>query len=88
MIKKWHAAEGESCFVSFFPLFLRGDHFSLLEINETDGCVYYYDTLERGDKADVRARDLGKSDDLCGANQKIGSLRATILASEVRGDSA
>jgi hypothetical protein len=60
MIKKWHAVEGKTSLVSFFPLFLRGDHFSLLEVNEIDGCVYYYDTLERGDKADVRVRDPAK----------------------------
>lgn len=69
MVKKWHAAEGKSRLVSFFPLFLRGDHFSLLEVNEIDGCIYYYDTLERGDKADVRVRDLQKGNDPCGANQ-------------------
>ena len=53
-IAEWNTAEDQTPLVSFFPLFLQGDHFGLLEINERDRSIYYYDSLERGDEANVK----------------------------------
>ncbi|CAH0017605.1 unnamed protein product [Clonostachys rhizophaga] len=45
-IAAWHnEAEGSAKLVSFFPLFLNQNHFTLLEVNERDGCIYHYDSL-------------------------------------------
>lgn len=54
-LKAWHKEiAADSCIVCFFPLWQRENHFSLLEINEFDGCVYHYDSMNKGDNELVK----------------------------------
>ncbi|KAH6646811.1 hypothetical protein BKA67DRAFT_663195 [Truncatella angustata] len=45
-IEKWNAEQAEGHLTCFFPLFLQNDHFTLLEINQTDDSVSHYDTAK------------------------------------------
>ncbi|RYP02123.1 hypothetical protein DL764_005958 [Monosporascus ibericus] len=42
-ISRWNVAEANDQLVFFFPLFLKSNHFTLLEINQIDRCIYHYD---------------------------------------------
>ncbi|CAG9949756.1 unnamed protein product [Clonostachys rosea f. rosea IK726] len=45
-IAAWHNEVDDSAkLVSFFPLFQNQNHFTLLEVNERDDCIYHYDSL-------------------------------------------
>jgi len=54
---EWHRqVEAHSPLVCFFPLFEHQSHFSLLEINEREGFIYHYDSMGKGENADVKVR--------------------------------
>ena len=38
----------------FFSLFQRQNHFSLLEVNESEGCIYHYDPIGKEENADIK----------------------------------
>jgi hypothetical protein len=40
--------------VAFFPLFQNNNHFSLLEINDRDKCLYHYDSLPATDQSHIK----------------------------------
>ncbi|KAI5920145.1 hypothetical protein F4810DRAFT_723856 [Camillea tinctor] len=40
--------------VHFFPLLQHENHFSLLEVNEMDNCIYHYDALAKGPKKNIK----------------------------------
>jgi hypothetical protein len=47
-IAAWHnEADDSAKLVSFFPLFQNQNHFTLLEVNERDNCIYHYDSLSK-----------------------------------------
>lgn len=52
-VSKWRAELGASTLVCFFPLLLNDNHFTLLEINDREGCIYYYNSL-KGSYKDVQ----------------------------------
>lgn len=57
-INAWHKElSTDSDIVCFFPLCQHENHFSLLEINEIDGCIYHYDSLNEGDNDLVKVCD-------------------------------
>ncbi|KAF5969556.1 hypothetical protein FCOIX_10818 [Fusarium coicis] len=45
-ISEWHSRCPGEPIVSFFPLLQHNNHFSLLEINETDQSIYHYDSSD------------------------------------------
>jgi hypothetical protein len=56
-IAEWHRhATSESNLVCFFPLLQHQRHFSLLEINEREGCIFHYDSISEGENADIKVR--------------------------------
>lgn len=44
VIKKWKLKAKQEQHISFFPLFQRNNHFSLLEINTSESYIYHYDS--------------------------------------------
>lgn len=57
-ISRWHRQlEREVALVCFFPLLLHGNHFALLEINEREDRIYYYDSMAKEENVDVKVCD-------------------------------
>jgi len=54
-VSDWRNTSAHENLVSLFPLLQHGNHFSLLEINEKERCIYHYDSLCRGENATVKA---------------------------------
>ncbi|OAQ60179.1 hypothetical protein VFPPC_10610 [Pochonia chlamydosporia 170] len=53
-LKKWRKETKEGVkLVAFFPLFQHNNHFSLLEIDDGDKCLYHYDSLPTTAQGDV-----------------------------------
>ncbi|KAH6972690.1 hypothetical protein EDB80DRAFT_596098, partial [Ilyonectria destructans] len=64
-IMRWHdEMEVQSPLVCIFPLLLHNNHFTLLEINERESCIYHYDSLGRRENADVKVRTRGHAQNL------------------------
>lgn len=56
-ISQWHnELKKSTSLVSFFPIFQRQNHFSLLEINEKDSIIYHFDPLATDENTDVKVR--------------------------------
>lgn len=54
-IDEWHSAfQDQIPLVYFFPLLQNNNHFSLLEINEREGCIFHYDSLSTQTNLDVK----------------------------------
>lgn len=53
-IEDWHSESSEKALTCIFVLFQRNDHFSLLEINEVDNCIYHYDSQRRGENMGIK----------------------------------
>lgn len=51
-IKTWRKEAGQSELVYFFPLNQNCNHFTLLEINEREGYIYHYNSIQ-GNSIDV-----------------------------------
>lgn len=51
-MKTWHDSDEE--LIGIFPLLLHNMHFSLLEINEREKCVFHYDSLGRSGHEDLK----------------------------------
>ncbi|KAH6889945.1 hypothetical protein B0T10DRAFT_572129 [Thelonectria olida] len=57
---EWHGESAEESLVGIFVLFQRNNHFSLLEINEVDNCIYHYDSLGKGENVDIKRACKGE----------------------------
>ncbi|CVK92439.1 uncharacterized protein FMAN_07335 [Fusarium mangiferae] len=51
--EKRHSLETDAL-VWLFPFFQRGNHFSLLEINERDKKIYHYDSMTHRENSDIK----------------------------------
>jgi hypothetical protein len=58
-IAAWHnEADDSAKLVSFFPLFQNQNHFTLLEVNERDDCIYHYDSLSEVEAVEFNSEAL------------------------------
>ncbi|KAI1291678.1 hypothetical protein F5Y03DRAFT_403147 [Xylaria venustula] len=65
-VKKWNNLKPENRLVFFFPLFQRENHFSLLEINQRNGFIYHYDSIESNRDAGIQASPCQLDSFSCG----------------------
>ncbi|KPA38771.1 hypothetical protein FLAG1_08395 [Fusarium langsethiae] len=56
-LEEWRSmTEEQSWLICFFPLLQHENHFSLLEVNERERCVFHYDSLSKGECNDIKVQ--------------------------------
>jgi hypothetical protein len=77
LIEKWQSEAETPGLICLFPIFQRGNHFSLLEINEKEGSIYHYDSLSDGQNTDIMVRAVEEAMTMCaGARRELKSRAA------------